>query len=776
MAGGLWRKIKADLRTNRFQFLLIGGVLTMAVMLLTLSLLVLESASEPWDRTFAATNGPHLWLVSHQHDLDFSPVTRDTAVTGTTGTILSLAENPLILGDEEVSLFLYAMDELPPVAHPLLAGGRWISPGNPDEVVLDYSLAKYYDFQVGDLVDILGTTGVQPLEVVGLAVTAHWFPYDDITRDVSPGVAYISQRTLESLQPDPESWYSVMGLRIKEPETSKEMVDQVNELFAGKLRSVIEWQYVKENATLASTLNGMFMGLFSILGVIAVGLIIFNVIGGQVLSQYREIGLLKAVGFRPGQVTLLFLIEQLTIGLFASLLGVLLALVVAPGIVNQMADNLNTVPPEILSPAKLLGVILLVEAAVALATWLPAWQGGRIDTVQAITVGYRSRNVRRSRLGQFTRWLKLPPVILLGVKDVFSRPLRTVLAVLSLLLTVMVAMTAIGAQTTIEYLARDRFYFNGTTADLKVTRNFVPHDVILDEIHSMPEVLDYYQELPVYGLAPGHSEQPVLVRLLGGNYPNFNFPLKAGRMISAPGEAVMGYAVYEMLGVEIGDRVEIQLDEEILTLKLVGRHAENLNLNKVIITSLDSYQPGESADIQPNTYYLRLDDPAQAETLRRELLDQYQGAINVKIIEEEPVASVVQLTSLITSMAVILMLVAVVNLISTSLLSVRERVRDFGIQKTIGLTPAQVATGVIVGAVTIVLFALLLGVTLGMVIMENFIQQVGIAIGAGPDFYLIQWGWISLLLPILLVLAVLSSLLPAVRAAQLEVTDALRYE
>ena len=139
-------------------------------------------------------------------------------------------------------------------------------------------------------------------------------------------------------------------------------------------------------------------------------------------------------------------------------------------------------------------------------------------------------------------------------------------------------------------------------------------------------------------------------------------------------------------------------------------------------------------------------------------------------------ASVVQLTNLIGSMAVILMLVAAANLMSTGLLSIRERVRDFGIQKTLGLTPAQIATSVVAGTVLIALIALLIGVSLGMVVVVRFVQQVGIAIGAGPDFYRIDWGGISLLLPILVVLAMVSSLLPALRAARLEVTEALRYE
>ena len=245
--------------------------------------------------------------------------------------------------------------------------------------------------QVGDSITILAAEGTQELTVVGMAVTAHWFPFNEVTKDVSPGVGYITQNALEAIQPDPAWWYSVLGIRLVEPENSVQFSEMMFETFPGKLRTVIEWQYIKENASLASTLNGMFMGLFSIMGLAAVGLIIFNTIGGQILSQYRSIGLLKAVGFKPWQVTGIFLFEHLVIGFTAALVGVALGLGVAPSLVNTLANNLNAIPPNIYAPAPILSVIVLVELTVAIATLIPAWQGGRINSVRAITVGYRQR-------------------------------------------------------------------------------------------------------------------------------------------------------------------------------------------------------------------------------------------------------------------------------------------------------------------------------------------------------------------------------------------------
>ena len=164
----------------------------------------------------------------------------------------------------------------------------------------------------------------------------------------------------------------------------------------------------------------------------------------------------------------------------------------------------------------------------------------------------------------------------LGVKDIFSRPLRAVLAITSLFLTVFIATTAIGAQTTASQLAKSRVYFNGTSADMKVTRNFVPESAIQEQILDSPDVTGFYEELLLYGQAPGHGDQPIFVRLLSGDYKDFDFSIKEGRMISAPGEAVLGYAVLDIMGVQVGDRVDFLVEGSPLKLTIVAESSKTL--------------------------------------------------------------------------------------------------------------------------------------------------------------------------------------------------------
>ena len=61
---------------------------------------------------------------------------------------------------------------------------------------------------------------------------------------------------------------------------------------------------------------------FSVFGLLAAGLIIANVVSGIVLTSYRDIGVMKAVGYTPGQVVAILLVEILVPATIAALVGV----------------------------------------------------------------------------------------------------------------------------------------------------------------------------------------------------------------------------------------------------------------------------------------------------------------------------------------------------------------------------------------------------------------------------------------------------------------------
>jgi putative ABC transport system permease protein len=421
-------------------------------------------------------------------------------------------------------------------------------------------------------------------------------------------------------------------------------------------------------------------------------------------------------------------------------------------------------------------VFFIVESAIVIATLAPSWQGGKIDTVQAITVGYQSRSSRGSSLASFVKRLGLSPVVALGIKDIFSKPLRAVMSISGMVLTIVIVITSIEAQSTSQELADNRVYNYGTSADMKIARNFVPEHIIRDEILNHQQVVGSYAELQLYGQTPGHSDQPLLIRLLSGDYQDFDFQLKEGRIVNSPGEAVLGYAVLDLIEAKIGDSVEFIVEGTPIELKIVGRTMESFNTGYVVLSSLETYEIQLGEAVEPSVYYLLLKDFNNADGQKREWMEKSRGLTSIDVIKREPPSSMAQLVNLITSLGLIMVIVTGVNLMSTSLLSVRERTRDLGILKALGLTPTQIGASVVIGAIAMVVIALVVGIGIGLLLMQEFIRQVGMEIGAGPDFFFIHWGMISLLLPFVVILAIVSSLWPAYRSSRIQVVDALRYE
>jgi putative ABC transport system permease protein len=776
MIQALLRKVLADIGSHKLQYGLIFTMLALATMILTIALAVQRSADAPWDRTFEATNGPHVWLVSSHYEVDLSPVEAHEAVAESSGPIPALDSHPLVLAGEKYDIFLYGMAERPAVAHPLVAAGRWLDSAGLDEIVLDFSLATYFDLGVGDTVHILTAAGERPLQVVGLAVTAHWVPYDDNTRDLAPGVAYILPETLAEIEPDPAHRLKVIGLRLREPGESRDFVKMAHVLLDNQLLTSLEWQLLRELATFGNRINVLFLSFFSFLGLVAVGFIIANNIGGQVLAQYREIGLLKAIGFRPGQVTLLFVLEHLVVGLPAAVVGLLLGTIAAPVFTSPIAHLLNTPPAAFSDPWLLLTIFATIEGAVVLFTLVPAWHGGRIDTVQAISVGFAQTYRSASRLGRLAAWFRLPPVIVLGIKDVFARPWRTAITIVGLLLTIQVAIFAVGARATLANLAENRVYFQGTPADIRLARHFVPDSDVRTLLSDQEEVTGYYSEMVFYGWAAGHTDTPVVGRALDDAYDSFDFFVQEGRFFSAPGEAVAAAGLMQMLGAEIGDEITLLVGGRPLVVTIVGRHMEINNVGRVLLTSLETYQEQIDPAARPGIYGLALAPGSDSAALQEKLRRAGGGQFTIQVTPTEPHASAMQLQQIVVSLALLLLVVAAVNLLSATLLSVRERVRDFGIQKTLGMTPAQIAAGVATAVSTVALLAVLAGIPLGWLGYNLFMTAVSREIGAGAGFAQMNGRLLLLLLPGAVAVAILSSALPARQAAGIEVADALRYE
>jgi ABC-type lipoprotein release transport system permease subunit len=132
-----------------------------------------------------------------------------------------------------------------------------------------------------------------------------------------------------------------------------------------------------------------------------------------------------------------------------------------------------------------------------------------------------------------------------------------------------------------------------------------------------------------------------------------------------------------------------------------------------------------------------------------------------------------ELPLLIYTLDTALLLITVTTLVAVALLSVRERIRDYGVLKAIGLTPRQITSTVVSAHAALALVASLFAVPLGVGL---YLALAWITSGTTEDAVVAPWRSLALI-PIGTVLVVVAAItVPARLATRIRTSDALRYE
>lgn len=132
-----------------------------------------------------------------------------------------------------------------------------------------------------------------------------------------------------------------------------------------------------------------------------------------------------------------------------------------------------------------------------------------------------------------------------------------------------------------------------------------------------------------------------------------------------------------------------------------------------------------------------------------------------------------ELLLLIYTLDTVLLLITATTLVAVVLLSVGERIREYGVLKAIGLTPRQITSTVVSAHSALAVVASLLAIPLGIGL---YFALYGIAGDTTEDAVLAPW-WSLALIPIGTVLVVVAAtILPALSATRIRTADALRYE
>ena len=724
---GTLRWARADLRARRGQALITVAVVAGVVAALFLATMLLQGTVNPWQQLFARTRGADA-LIYFASGTDTSEL-RYVAGIEQAGQPYQAASATLQQGAVRSPVELRAMTPVPPaMSAPLVVAGTWLRSSAPDGVVLEASFAQAVHVGVGDQITVYGIDGTTAqMRVIGIADTADQGFYPQWT----PGLIWVQHRLLTKVEPSASETHEIVDLRLYDNSAvaTGQVVQTIWNLYNGSAEnSAVErystWQQVKDSMASNDRLLGLLLALFGIIALVAAPCAIANVTAGRVLVQRQDIAMLKALGFTPGQVVRMLLAEQTLLGAAGAALGLVAArIMTSPEFVRPPDGTPVGLAPLSGTWVALIGVGTVLT--VAIATVIPAWWAGRVSPVAAVRPSPpRGHLSLIARLGLL---FHLPAALVLGARDSLTRRLSAGLTVFGLAIPLAMITIALTCWSTIDGFTSDPGKI-GLASAVTVSQGGLDSKQMLAMIGQDHQVLASYPGAQFVTLLPGDNGT-FIARAMGTSSRPYPFRPVQGRMFHAANEAVAGQGFLDLMHIAVGAWIKPTIDGVPVILHIVGRTIEPDNNGDVLDFGLDALNDAGSAPPQL-VYRLVLKPGVSAAAARARLLAESDDQLDVQVVANP--ASGLRVLQLVIAVSVVLLaVIGLANLLTATVVGMRDHRHEVGVLAALGLTPRQVMATLVVNTMILTVVGVTSGTVVGLVIAPRLIDMQGQTSGIG---------------------------------------------
>ena len=661
------------------------------------------------------------------------------------------------------------------------------------QILVDES-AVSLGFKPGDIIHVeLDNGKKRDLIFAGYMHDVTGFPYA-FTESIN---AYVTPDTLEWL--GGSSNYNVLMISVAEKQTDQDHVTQVAQQVADRLEragSIIYFVSVYQPGHHFAW--NISQGVFFILGVLGYmtvllsGVLIVNTITALMTQQTRQIGIMKAVGGGNAQVFLMYVVLILSFGVVALALAIPLANAAGKAVGGGLAAwlNFHTVPFKGY-PSTIVQQIIVALVVPLIAAILPVYNSVRITVREALSdygIGGNS-NPNVKPVSKSVLWIPRP--IRLSLRNAFRRKVRLALTLFTLVLAGAIFIGVYNLWASFDQVMHDiQGYF---LADINLSfGRYYRYDEVAGIAESVPGVssVEGWTEYAGTLVMDEKQEGTQILLIAPPSTSTLIDPIiTAGRWLTTGDEnaIVIGNHLLNIFpDLQIGDWLTIKIDDKETKWRIVGFFSITGNVSPPFLYVNYEYlsrivgAPGQ-------VYSLRVLTDQHDATAQSKINDQLQAAYTergIQITSTELGADFIQsqksqtdvLVYFMLVMAALIAIVGGLGLMGTMSINVLERTREIGVMRAVGASNGDIQSIVIVEGMVIGLISWIVSILLAIPITNVLTYGVGVSIMTSPMPPVYGASGIIAWLIFMLVLAAISSMIPARRASKLTVRDTLAYE
>ena len=323
--------------------------------------------------------------------------------------------------------------------------------------------------------------------------------------------------------------------------------------------------------------------------------------------------------------------------------------------------------------------------------------------------------------------LHLPAELVLGARDSLTRRLSAGLTVFGLAIPMAMITIALTCWTTIDGFTSDPGKI-GLASAVTVSQGGLENKQMLALIGHDTQVLAAYPGAQSVTLLPGDNGT-FYARAMGTSTRPYPFRAVQGRMYRAANEAVAGQGFLDLMHIGVGAWISPTIDGVPVILHIVGRTIEPDNNGDVVDFGLDALNHAGSAPPQL-VYHLVLKPGVTAAAARARLLAESHDRLDVQVVPN-PAGGLVGLQLVIAVSVVILAVIGLANLLTATVVGMRDHQHEMGVLAAMGLTPRQVMATLVTNTMILALVGVTAGTVAGLLIAPRLINMQGQTSGIG---------------------------------------------
>ena len=513
------------------------------------------------------------------------------------------------------------------------------------------------------------------------------------------------------------------------------------------------------------SMQGILRGFVWVVGGLAIAIGGVGMLNAQLMAIFertREIGVLRATGWKRHQVLGMILGESIVVCLAGGLFGVLQGWLLLNGL-SRITVMMGT-RPGALSPGLVVQAIGVVLVLGLVGGLYPAWRASRLAPVEALRYEGGSTRARRLPFGG------------MAVQGLWQRSTRSLLTLGAIGLTVgaILALQAV----VLGFIASFTSMANSTQADIMIrqadladTTLSAVDERVVDSIAAMPEV-ENATGVVFSGLILPDSG---IIFLLQGYSPNEfgvqRFHVVEGQMLTGNRQMLLGRLMADTLKKGVGDVVEISG----MRFRVVGIYESNIGWEQTggVVTLRDG-QNFIGRPRQVSMVAVKVREAAQAPAIVKTINTKYPGiyaALTADFGEDMP--DIQTSNAMLNGISLVALAAGGLGVLNTMLMSVFERTREIGVLRALGWRRRSVLGMILREAVLLGLLGGVAGVAMAFGLVELMRMSPSFETWVEP-----AWTWSIFAQAFLLSigLGAIGGLYPAWRATRLRPVEALRYE